>query len=98
MKMFVALVSGVLLSSAAFAQHVHGASTGGNETAVESGETAASAEAATTGTANANAPAAATGAERVICRRVGRTESRVSRASDEMCMTARQWRAFNRNN
>jgi hypothetical protein len=90
MKVFVALISGVLLSSAAIAQHEHGASTGGgNETASEP------ATERSTGQSNAPASAEADGADRVICRRVDRSESRLAR--HRVCMTAAQWREHNRN-
>ena len=95
MKIFVALVSGMLLSSAAIAQHEHGASTGGNATGAEARESAGeTANAGTTGNAAAVAPAE--GSERRICRRIDRTESRMAR--QQLCMTARQWREFNRDN
>ena len=94
MKMFVALVSGALLSSAAFAQHEHGASTGGNETAAETREPAGESVNAAN-SANAAAPAATADGDRRICRRVDRTGSRMGR--DQLCMTARQWREYNRN-
>ena len=95
MKLFVALVSGVLLSSAAIAQHQHGASTGGNESTVEASEPAGeTANAGNSGNTVAVAPTE--GSERRICRRVDRTESRMAR--DRLCMTARQWRAYNRDN
>ena len=89
MKMFVALVSGVLLSSAAIAQHDHGASTGnGNEAATEANERAN----------EAPAPQAEVqeSGERRICRRIDRSESRLAR--QRICMTAEQWRAHNRDN
>ncbi len=92
MKVFVALISGVLLSSAAIAQHEHGASTGGGNEAASEPSTERSA-----GQTNASAPAnaEADGAERVICRRVDRSESRLAR--QRVCMTAAQWREHNRN-
>ena len=95
MKMFVALISGALLSSAAIAQHEHGVSTGGgNESATQSRESAGE---AANGANSVNAAAAATeeGGERRICRRIDRTGSRMGR--DQVCMTARQWREYNRN-
>ena len=95
MKLFVALVSGVLLSSAAVAQHQHGASTSGNESTEEAREPAGeTANAGTSGNTVAVAPTE--GSERRICRRIDRTESRMAR--DRLCMTARQWRAHNRDN
>jgi hypothetical protein len=91
MKVFIALISGVLLSSAAIAQHEHGASTaGGNEAASEPATERSSGQ-----TTNAPANAEAEGAERVICRRVDRSESRLAR--QRVCMTAGQWREHNRN-
>jgi hypothetical protein len=94
MKMFVALVSGILLSSAAVAQHEHGASTGGgNESNVEATERSSGTPAAPAGD---RAAASDEGSDRRICRRVDRTGSRMAR--DQLCMTARQWRDYNRDN
>jgi hypothetical protein len=92
MKMFVALISGALLSSAAIAQHEHGASTGGgSESASPSSERATSTPAAPASTANAEESG-----ERVVCRRFDNTSSRLRR--ERVCKTAAQWRAYDRNN
>lgn len=86
MKMFVALVSGALLSSAAIAQHEHGASTGGgNETTTEPREASA-----------ASPNAQAEGSERLVCRRFDNTSTRLRR--ERVCKTAAQWREFDRVN
>ena len=92
MKVFVALISGVLLSSAAIAQHEHGASNGGgNGSAMPVSERS---NGNTANSSNANT-AEAQGSERVICRRIDRTSSRVGR--ERVCMTVAQWREHDRN-
>jgi hypothetical protein len=98
MKMFVALASGLLLSSAAFAQHAVGASTGGgNETPAETSEPAANSGSAAPATENSNAQAETEEAgERRICRNIANTETRLSRT--RVCMTAAQWRRHGRGN
>ena len=91
MKMFVALISGALLSSAAIAQHEHGASTGGgNETRMEAAEPAAANPNTAPGVSQAD------GAERQICRRFDNTSSRLRR--ERVCKTAAQWREYDRSN
>ena len=89
MKILVALVSGVLLSSAAMAQHEHGASTGGGN------ESAATASERSGGNGAGQAEAQGEGSDRVVCRRIDRTSSRVGR--ERVCMTAAQWREHDRN-
>ena len=91
MKMFVALISGALLSSAAIAQHEHGASTGGgNETRTEAAEPAAANPGTQSDVAQDD------GAERRICRRFDNTSSRLRR--ERVCKTAAQWREYDRSN
>ena len=87
MNMLVALVWGALLSSAAIAQHEHG-STVGNETATETVSERSNGN-------GAGRTEQGEGAERMICRRIDRTSSRVGR--DRICMTAAQWREHDRN-
>jgi hypothetical protein len=94
--MFVALISGVLLSSAAIAQHEHGASTGGGaESQTEATERAADTAAGQANQANAGANASEA-SERMICRRFDNTSSRLGR--ERVCKTAAQWRAYDRAN
>ena len=91
MKAFVIVISGLLLSSAASAQTNEG-DMSGSTAAIASGATEASDDA----TANAD-ESQAQAAERRICRRVEMgTGSRTS--ARRMCMTAAQWRNFNRGN
>ena len=89
MKAFVVVISGVLLSSAAFAQTNDGDMSGGSA-AISTGTTEASDDASATADESQ-----AQGGERRICRRVEiGTGSRTS--ARRMCMTAAQWRNFNR--
>ena len=90
MKMFVALISGALLSSAAVAQHGHGASTGGT------GSTREAREQAPANSGPRETAPADEGTERMICRRFDNTSSRLGR--ERVCKTAAQWRAYDRNN
>ena len=92
MKVFVALISGALLSSAAIAQHEHGASTGGgNETrTTEATEPAAAVSGTETSAARDDV------AERRVCRRFDNTSSRLGR--ERVCKTAAEWREYDRNN
>ena len=89
MRSFVLVMTGLLLTTPAFAQGVGGGSTGsGAQMATEATETPENA-ASTSGDAE--------GGERRICRRVETgTGSRMSYR--RMCMTADQWRNFNRTN
>ena len=89
MKSLVVVITGLLLATPAFAQGVGGGSTGsGAQMATEA------TDAPENGTSTATE---STGSERRICRRVETaTGSRMS--YQRMCMTAEQWRNFNRNN
>lgn len=92
MKVFVALISGALLSSAAIAQHEHGASTGGgNET-----RTAEAAEPAAANPSPETSASRDDAAERRVCRRFDTTSSRLGR--ERVCKTAAQWREYDRVN
>ena len=87
MKSLVVVIAGLLLATPAFAQG-NGPTGRGAQLATET------AEAPENATATARE---ATARERRICRRVETaTGSRMS--YQRMCMTAEQWRNFNRNN
>ena len=89
MRSFVVVISGLLLSAPAFAQGVGGGSTGSGAQ-MATGAAEAPAEATSTG-------GETEGGERRICRRIETaTGSRMSYR--RMCMTADQWRNFNRQN
>ncbi|MGZ8346017.1 MAG: hypothetical protein ACXWUP_02770 [Allosphingosinicella sp.] len=81
MKAFVVLLAGLSLSSPVLAQT--GAASTGGEAAAQRTENGTSA--ATDDTANA---------ERLICRRIASSESRMSR--QRLCLTSAQWRERSR--
>lgn len=90
--MLVALISGLLISSAAVAQPEHATTSHGSETPQPAGEAASS---QAEGGNRANANGAANG-ERRICRRLANTGSRMG--SERVCLTAEQWRQYERDN
>ena len=95
MKTLAVLMLALLLPSAALAQHAHGATTGnGSETT-----TTTSPPAGNDGS-DGRTQTAETGAngERLICRRVGSSNTGTRLARQRMCKTAAQWRAFDRAN
>ncbi len=89
MKAFVVVISGLLVAAPAFAQVNGGGTMTGSGASISSSQT--------------NLPEGASDAEggegenRRICRRV-ETASGSRMSFRRMCMTARQWRDFNRNN
>ena len=89
MRAFVVVISGLLVSAPAFAQGVGGGPTGsGAQMATDAAEAPENA---------ASASGEGDGTERRICRRVETaTGSRMSYR--RICMTADQWRNFNRQN
>ena len=89
MKAFVVVSSGLLVTAPAFAQPSGGGGTTGSGASVSTGQSELPEGASNT--------EGGEGENRRICRRVEiASGSRMS--FRRMCMTARQWRDFNRNN
>ncbi|MGQ0559411.1 MAG: hypothetical protein ACT4OE_07480 [Sphingosinicella sp.] len=96
MKMLVALISGLLISSAAMAHHEHATTGHGSENVAAAPRPAGEAAGnRSSGGNHANANSTAN-AERRICRRLASTGSRMG--SDRVCLTAEQWRQYERDN
>jgi|RhiMethySRZTD1v2_1073278.scaffolds.fasta_scaffold2817307_1 hypothetical protein len=89
MKSLVVVITGLLLATPALAQGEGGGSTGsGGQMAAETTETPEN---------GASTAGEGEGGERRICRRV-ETPTGSRMPYRRMCMTADQWRSFNRNN
>ena len=89
MKPFVVVISGLLLTAPAFAQANGGGGMTGSGASIASGQSETPESASTS--------EGGEGADRRICRRV-ETASGSRMSFRRLCMTARQWRDFNRNN
>jgi hypothetical protein len=89
MKSFVVVISGLLLAAPAFAQANGGGSMTGSGASMSSGQSEAP--------EGASDSEGGEGENRRICRRV-ETASGSRMSYRRLCMTARQWRSFNRNN
>jgi hypothetical protein len=89
MKSFVIVISGLLLAAPAFAQVNGGGSMTGSGASMSSSQSETP-EGASDGEGGE-------GENRRICRRV-ETASGSRMSYRRLCMTARQWRSFNRNN
>ena len=88
MKAFAVVISGLLLAAPAFAQANDGNGATGSGASISTGQADLSEE------ASGNA---GEGENRRICRRV-ETASGSRMSYRRLCMTARQWRDFHRNN
>jgi hypothetical protein len=88
MKAFVVVISGLLLAAPAVAQVNNGGTMSGSGASLSTGSSEL---------AEGAAEEAGEGENRRICRRV-ETASGSRMSYRRLCMTARQWRDFNRNN
>ncbi len=89
MKPFVVVISGLLLTAPAFAQANGGGGMTGSGASISTGQSDLPEGASNT--------EGGEGENRRICRRV-ETASGSRMSFRRLCMTARQWRDFNRNN
>ena len=89
MKAFVVVISGLLLAAPAVAQVNNGGTVSGSGASLSTGSSELP--------EGASEEAGGEGENRRICRRV-ETASGSRMSYRRLCMTARQWRDFNRNN